>query len=467
MLSLSFSQVAGLAGTVLLVVAFGAWSSRKVRSAQGYSLNGRSAGAILIAGSISGTAVGGSSTVGTAQMAASFGLSGWWFTLGTGIALLVLAVFYARPLRRSGLETIPQYLTIPYGRSAGPLASLVSSLGILFSAVASALAGIHLMVAMFGLAPWLSAVVLVALVLAYGLFGGLKGAGVSGILKMAVLWLSLWIAGLYAAVSLAQLPDFDAQFPAFPWFSLWGRGAGETLYNLMSLIVGVVCTQTYVQAIYAASDTRVAAVGAATAALITIPIGLPSIAVGMFMHARHPELAPVLALPVYLIQYLPGVLGGIGLAGILISVVGSIAGLALGIGTMMANDIGRGLFGLTDDATILMINRACVLGVGAVSMLIALSALDSYVLDWNYMSMALRGAAVFLPLSLAVFCPGRLSAPWAIASMIGSTAAAVAVRLVVPLPINPLMTGLAVSAGVVGIGLLRGSATKRRDPPAA
>ncbi|RAI40975.1 sodium:solute symporter family protein [Rhodoplanes roseus] len=467
MLSLSVSQLAGLVGTVLAVVAFGAWSSRNVRSAQGYSLNGRSAGSILIAGSISGTAVGGSSTVGTAQMAASFGLSGWWFTLGTGIALLVLAAFYARPLRRSGLETIPQYLTIPYGRSAGPLASLVSSLGILFSAVASALAGIHLMVAMFGMAPWVAAAVLVVLVLAYGMFGGLKGAGVSGILKMAVLWLTLWIAGGYAGLSLAAMPDFDTLFPAFPWFSLWGRGTGETLYNLMSLIVGVVCTQTYVQAIYAASDTRVAAVGAATAALITIPIGLPSIAVGMFMHARHPELAPVLALPVYMISYLPGWIGGIGLAGILMSVVGSIAGLALGIGTMMANDIGRGLLGVRDDTTILLINRVSVLGVTAVSMLIALSALDSYVLDWNYMSMALRGASVFLPLSLAVFWPGRLPALWAVGSMVGSTAAAVAVRVLLPLPINPLMTGLAVSAGVVCLGLLRGTATNRRDTPPA
>ncbi|MFD2181791.1 sodium:solute symporter family protein [Rhodoplanes azumiensis] len=467
MLSLSVAQLAALVATLALVVVFGAWSSRNVRSAQAYSLNGRSAGAILIAGSISGTAIGGASTVGTAQMAAAVGLSGWWFTLGTGLALLVLAVFYARPLRRSGLETIPQYLTIPYGRSAGPLTSLVSSLGILFSAVASALAGIHLMVAMVGFSPWLSAVVLVLLVVAYGMFGGLKGAGVSGIVKMGVLWLSLMIAGGYATVSLWQMPDFDAVFPAVPWFSLWGRGTGETLYNLMSLIIGVVCTQTYVQAIYAASDTRVAAIGAATAALITIPIGLPSIAIGMLMHAKHPELAPVLALPVYLIRYVPGWIGGIGLAGILISVVGSIAGLALGIGTMMANDIGRGLLGVRDDARLLTINRACVLGVTVLSMLIALSALDSYVLDWNYMSMALRGAAVFLPLSLAVFCPGRLPAAWAIASIVGSTAAAVLVRLVLPLPINPLMTGLAVSAGVVGLGVLRAAATNRRDTPSA
>lgn len=464
MLSLSVPQILSLLATLVAIFALGIVSARNVRSAQGYSLNGRSTGAALIAGSISGTAVGGSSTLGTAQMAATFGLSGWWFTLGTGIALLVLALVYAHPLRRSGLETIPQYLAIPYGRSAGPLSSIVSSVGILFSAVASALAGIHLLGAMFSLPPWLSAAVIVVLVLGYVVFGGLRGAGVSGLLKMAILWVTLCIAGGAAGLSLAEMPDFDALFPPFPWFSLWGRGVGETLCNLISMIIGVVCTQSYVQAIYAASDTRVAAVGAATAALITIPIGLPSIAVGMFMHAQHPELSPVLALPMYLILYLPGWLGGIALAGLLLSVVGSMSGLALGIGTMMANDIGRGLFRIRRDATVLLINRASVLAVTLLSMAIALSALDSFVLDWNYMSMALRGAAVFLPLTLAIFCPGRLPPFWAILSMVASVAGAAAVRLLVQLPFNPLWTGIAVSAGVVGLGLLRGPlATGRRS----
>ena len=120
----------------------------------------------------------------------------------------MLAVFYARPLRRSGLETIPQYLTIPYGRSAGPLASLVSSLGILFSAVASALAGIHLMVAMFGLAPWLAAAVLVLLVIAYGLF-------INTILEFAIIAFAVFILvrqinRLRTAVGLVPTPTEKA-----------------------------------------------------------------------------------------------------------------------------------------------------------------------------------------------------------------------------------------------------------------
>lgn len=463
MISLTLVQASSLILTVALILFIGTRSAGNVKSAEGYSLNGRSAGAVLIAGSISGTIVGGAATVGTAQMAAALGLSAWWFTLGSGIALTIMAMFYANPLRSSGLETIPQYLTLHYGRGAGPLTSLVSSLGILFSAVASALAGIHLIGTMFGVPPLAAAAIIVVLVAAYVVFGGMRGAGVSGILKMVTLALALCVAGVGAVLSLRAMPDFDATFPAFPWFSLWGRGVGESLGNLGALIVGVICTQTYVQAIYSASDRKVAAVGTSLAALITIPVGLPSIAIGMYMHAAHPELSPVLALPVYLVRYTPEWVGGIGLAGILLSVVGSIAGLALGIGTMVANDIGRGVFGLRDDRHVLWLNRASVLAVTCLAMAIALSALDSYVLDWNYMSMALRGAAVFLPLTLAIFWPRHLTPSWAVLSMTASIVVAVGCRLALPLPVNPLFTGLAASAAVIVAGLLLSAATRHAD----
>jgi solute:Na+ symporter, SSS family len=459
MISLTTVQIVSLVLTVAVILALGAYSARSVTSAEGFSLSGRSAGPILIAGSISGTCVGGAATVGTAQMAATLGLSAWWFTLGVGLSLVIMALLYARPLRKSGLETIPEYLTTHYGRGAGPLTSIISSLGILFSVVASALAGVHTVAMIFTIPSWLAALIIVALVAGYVVFGGMKGASVSGLSRIAVIWCVLGIAGLAAALSLHRMPEADALLPPFPWFSLWGRGVGDSLGNLFSLIVGMLCTQSYIQAIYSASDTRLAAIGTLVAALITIPIGLPLVAIGMFMHVRHPELAPVLALPMYLVRYLPPWLGGIGLAAILMSVVGSIAGLALGIGTMIANDIGRGVFRIIESRKILWINRVSVLAISCLAMAIALSSLDSQVLDWNYISFAVRGAGVFLPLTLAIFCPGRLTASWAMASMILSTIVAVAGQIFLSLSANALFTGLAVSAVVIGVGMLRSSAT--------
>ena len=81
--------------TLVVVMGIGIYSSRKVKSAEGFSVSARRAGVPLVAGSIAGTCVGGGATVGTAQLAASVGLSAWWFTLGIGIGMVILGIFYA------------------------------------------------------------------------------------------------------------------------------------------------------------------------------------------------------------------------------------------------------------------------------------------------------------------------------------------------------------------------------------
>ncbi len=88
----------------------------------------------------------------------------------------------------------------------------------------------------------------------------------------------------------------------------------------------------------------------------------------------------------------------------------------------------------------------------ALAALFAIFFIDSQVLVWNYLSMALRGGGVFLPLTLAVFCPGRLSPRLAVISMLLSTAAAVAAAALKS-AVHPLFIGLVVSAALILPGI--------------
>lgn len=451
-MELSFIHFLSLIVTIVVVLGCSIYSAASVKSAEGYSLGGRSAGVTLIAGSIAGTVIGGGATVGTAQLAYTLGLTAWWFTLGSGIGFILMGLFYAQPLRQSGLETIPQYLVLNYGKLAGPTASIIASIGLGLSAVGSSLPGIQMLASIFGISPVGGAAALTLLVIAYVFFGGMKGAGISGLLKLIIIWITLFVAGWTAFFALRAMADFNTVFPPFPWFSLFGNGFWAGLGNLFSLLVGIICTQSYIQAIFSASDAKTAAVGAFTAALVVIPVGLPSIAIAMFMHVQHPGMLPILVLPTYLVQYQPDWLGGIGLAGLLLSIVGSIAGLALGIGTMISKDIFGELFAVQASRKLLWINRGTVLIVTVLASLLALVNLNSQVLVWNYLSMALRGGGVFLPLTLAIFSPGRLPSSWATASMLLSTAAALAAAYW-QLQLDPLYIGLAVSMFVILLSL--------------
>ena len=438
--------------TLAFVIGGGIFAARSVKSAEGYSLGGRSAGVPLVAGSIAGTVVGGGATVGTAQMAYSMGLSAWWFTLGSGIAFILMGLFYAGRLRATGLETIPQYLKRNYGNNAAEAAGIISSLGILFSIVSSCLPGIQIVSAVLNTGVTASAFILVALVAAYVFFGGMKSAGVGGILKMLVIWLSLFVAGSSAFSGLMSMSELPALLPPEHWWNMFNIGVGGGISKLFSMIVGVVCTQTYIQSFFSASSPRVASIGAFAAAAIVIPVGLPSIAIGMYMHAVNPDVLPVLVLPVYLLEHQPVWLAGIALGGIMLSLVGSIGGLALGIGTMLTRDIIGRAVELGSGKKLLYTLRGVVVAVMALACLIAIINLDSQVLFWSFLSMSMRGCGVFLPLTFAIFCPRSVAKKWAFASILVSTVVTVALGLLTELPVDPLYVGLAISAGMMFVG---------------
>ena len=444
----------GLLLTFGLILGSGLWSARTIHSHENYSLGGRSFGIPMIAGAIAGTIIGGGATVGTAQMAWYSGLSAWWFTLGSGIGFIVMGLFYAGPLRRTGLETIPQYLSSHYGPSAEIAGSLISSFGSLFSAVSSTLPGIAVLSALFGLPPRISCLVLMLSVLAYICLGGMKGAGISGMIKLSILWSTLMFAGWNAGTALSSDPLFALRFPADHWLNLFGTGIQSSMNQLLSLIVSILCTQTYAQAIFSASDQKAASAGCFAAAALVIPVGLPSIAIGLFMHAFHPDITPIMSLPSYILMYLPPWMGGIALAGILLSLISSIAGLTLGISTMLTRDIIFRLFPEKSGGFLLTANRTAAGAVLFLCSLLALCYPESQVLFWNYLSMALRGGGIFIPFSMALFIPGRISGFWASVSMLVSTASAVFWEITVPLPVQPLFVGLAVSLLINGLGMI-------------
>ena len=136
-------HVVGLLATIALIIGVGIYSGRKVRSAADFASGGGKAGAWIVCGAIMGTLVSGQATIGTAQLAFNYGMSAWWFTLGSGIGCLILALGYAAPLRHSGCSTLLQIVSREYGPRAETWGSVLSSIGIFISVVAQILSALE------------------------------------------------------------------------------------------------------------------------------------------------------------------------------------------------------------------------------------------------------------------------------------------------------------------------------------
>lgn len=452
--------------TLAAIVALGVSSGKHVKNASDFDTGGNRAGPVMVAGTLVGTLVGGSATIGTAQLAFMYGLSAWWFTLGCSIGCVALGLALARRMRASGGGTIQEMISQEYGGLSRVVTSLLTSVGIVINIVAQILAANALLSTLFGLGPAASALVSVGLMASYVLAGGIRGAGVLGLVKMALIYLTATICGVLALRASGGLGAIAAALPADRYFSLIARGLAVDLGAGLSVALGVLSTQTYAQAVLTARSDRAARTGALLSAIAVPPVGLLCIFVGYHMRLTHPDMPAAQALPRFIVERLPPALAGVSLAALLLAVVGTGSGMALGFGRIVSNDIYKRYIRPTASGERqLLVSRLVILGSLAVSALCALGGLGGVILTFGFLSMGLRAAVLLVPMLCALFLPGRMRPGFAIASSAAGLAC-MAASWAIGLPFDPLFAGMAASVASAVVGLFVGPAGPRRVPGA-
>lgn len=436
----------GMGLALLIVFGIGIYSGSKVHTAVDFSVSGRKAGSFLVMGTISGTLVGGASTVGTAQLAYLYGFSAWWFTLGGGIGCLVIALFLIKPMRETRFETIPRFISSSYGATAGVMAALFVSLGMFINIMPQVFSSMALLSSMFApLNMQLAALLTVILVIIYVIFGGAWGTGLMGFSKIVLTLSGMLVAGLVAFSLAGGATGLIGYFPSYPWFSLFGRGLNTDLAAAFSLIVGVLSSQIYFQGVFSSRDLSAARGGVLLSAAIGPIIGAGGILVGLYMSMNYPDINPVQVLPLFVINYLPPWVAGIVLATIMLATLGTAAGLTLGVSTMLNRDIYLRLRPEADDHRVLLIFRLLIVAVMALALIVVLlTGGEVLILNWSYLSFGLRGATICFPLFAVIFFKGRIS-PRAGTSAVILAPSVVVIGSFLPIGINPLYPGLAVS----------------------
>ncbi|GHS97271.1 sodium:solute symporter [Synergistales bacterium] len=456
MLKVSIMHYIGAAFVLILITAVGIYSGRNVKTAHDFNAGGRRAGAGIVMGSIIGTLVGGASTIGTAQLAFSYGFSAWWFTLGSGLGCLALATCFSRPIYESGISTMPQIFATEYGQNASTIATLLTSLGSFLSIVSQILSGVALMTSVSGVEPFVSTIAIVALMLAYVVFGGVWGAGYVGVAKTILLYVSVGICGLVAFNMEGGLAAFRAALPASRYFNLFARGFAVDLGAGLSLLVGVLTTQSYIQALISARTLKVSRAGVLTSALLIPFIGIAGIFVGMYMKLHYPDISSASALPLFTMRYLHPLFGGFVLATLLVGVVGTGSGVALGLSSMICGDIYKIYINknATDERSLIM-SRGVIVTILVCAGLVSGGNMGSMILSWSFLSMGLRGAVAFGPLCAAIFFKGRISGEFAIAAMVAGPLFVLLGKFFLPSSIDPLFPGVA--ANIIVLLLARRS----------
>ena len=463
------THLVGVVLTVALLLTVSWLSGRKVKDAHSFTTGGK-AGSWMVCGALLGTLAGGQSTIGTAQLAFCYGVSAWWFTIGAGLGSLVLGLFYAGPLRRSGCSTLLEVVSREYGHKAETVGSMLFLIGIFISIMSQVLSSSAMIGSLFGIpAVWASlagAVLIMLLVL----FGGIRSAGVGGIVKLILLYLCSIVAGIvvwkvagglsglrdgvdsiYQSATITQLNGLtDIESIHHRYGSPFARGFFKDMGGCLSLILGVVCTQSYAQCIWSAASTPKARRGALLCSLFMPIIGAACTLVGIYMRGHYVTADELKALetagetlpagigiiensaqafPAFILRHLPAWLGGLMLGTMLINILGCGSGLSLGAATILVRDVygnfKRRMGMATSPLSQLAQTRLSIVGILLMAFVAAMTFSGTFINDLGFLSLGLRAVAILFPLCFALWCPGRfqphsvlLSMPVGVAAML-------------------------------------------------
>lgn len=423
---MSFGFLFGAAVALFLVIGAGILSGRQIKNSSDFSVGG-SAGTGMTIGALMTTLLGGSATVGTAQLAFVFGFSAIWFTLGASIGCVCIAVFTSDRIRHSNATTVGSIIGNEFGGRVRTISSLCVIVGSILNIIVQMLSGSAIMAILLPNLPAAFHIIFVALLVClYIVFGGAKSTAIVGIVKTVLMFPAVLFCG-FLAIRISGGIDQFFTLPSSQYFNLFARGAGTDLGAGISTALGIFASQPYFTAVLGAKSDKTAKRALWISACMSPLLGLGGIAVGMSMRLALSNSAipssslssiAKTAFPSFVMTNCPPLLSGLVLATLLIATAGTSAGLLLGSVTILRKDLlGRSTYKSANPEKELVYSRICILLFLAASVCLALIP-TSFILDLSFLSLGLRAATALAPLLTALFFHGKVSSRTAMISLI-------------------------------------------------
>ncbi|NCJ05816.1 sodium:solute symporter [Synechococcales cyanobacterium C] len=267
-------------GIILFLFAtlgIGVWAAKQIKGdSVNFLVAGRGLVLPLAAATLMAQSVDSNATLGNTDLSAEFGFwAGASLPLGLALCLFMTALFFAKPMNRMGLITLPDFYRVKYGSLTERVASVIMVLSFAFLLAGNLVAGGYLFQAFLG-TSYLAGVILIAtIVLIYTASGGLFAVAYTdaiqvGIAFIGTMALFAFISGNFemsipegmGPLDLAQLSD-PAEGAAINWATLLALGLGD--------IVAI----DFMARVFAADSPETAQRACLIGSLGTVIIGVP------------------------------------------------------------------------------------------------------------------------------------------------------------------------------------------------
>ena len=440
---------------VLGTLAVGLWAARRVRTQEDYLLAGRGLNLPLATGAVFATWFGAETLLGASALVAQDGFSAAVTDpLGAALCLILVGLFFARPLYDLRLTTFGDFFRLRFGRTAETVAAVclvVSYLGWLAGQIV-ALGLVGRLV--FGWDAGTGIVAGAAVVTLYTFVGGMWSIAVLDLVQNAVL-----IAGVMATLAAisgdgawarvgAALPDgFTSLLPVertsvgwWNYFAAW-----------ITIGLGSIPQQDVFQRVVSSKTRRIAVRASLLGGLLYLTVGVAPLALAAYLRVEAPELLVPGAdaqqiIPRLILERTPAWVGLLFMGALTSAILSTASAVLLACAAIMSENFLRPLFPRFAERRLLPMTRACVALVAAAALVMALGRRDIHELVAE--SSALSLVSLFVPLCAGLWLR-RHSAAAATASMVVGMAGW-GIAFWNETALDPLLFGLAASCAAYG-----------------
>ncbi len=169
-------------------LAIGIWAAKQVKGdSENYLIAGRGLVLPLAAATLMAQSVDSNATLGNTDLAAEFGFwAGASLPIGLALCLFLTALFFAKPMNRMGLITIPDFYRVKYNRLTEVVASCLMVLSFSFLLAGNLVAGGYMFEAFLGTNYTAGVMLLAIVVFIYTASGGLFAVAYTDAIQVGI-----------------------------------------------------------------------------------------------------------------------------------------------------------------------------------------------------------------------------------------------------------------------------------------
>lgn len=405
-------------GTLLI----GILASTFVRNSKDYILAGRSLPLYMATFVAFATWFGSETILGASSVMAKEGLLGVIEDpFGAALCLILIGLFFAKPLYRMNLLTMGDFYRVVYGRKVEVVASFMMVFSY-FGWIGAQMVAIGIILQLVLGIPQIWGIFIgFGAVLFYTFLGGMWAVSLTDFIQTIMIIVGL-IAVLYEVSSgFSQIFSVLASQPPEYYRFLPEPTLKDILLYISAWItigLGSIPQQDVFQRVMSSRSERVAVLSAISAGFMYLTVALIPLILAVFARVKYPELLemdPQLMLPTMIIEH-ASLLTKVLFFGALLSAVMSTASAAvLAPASVLSENLIKPYIRNLSDKGFLWLTRFCVLLVSLASLGFALSGESIYHLVGS--SSALSLVSLFVPLVAGLYFRGSNPVS-AIASML-------------------------------------------------